>query len=85
MSNPEFLNEPISLNCLIDAQGYITPKSLSWAGREHTIVSVGRQWEESEGRHVLVELEDGSRLEAQLNREKLIWYIKKLWRAQMMA
>jgi hypothetical protein len=85
MTNTEFFDEPISVTCSIDDQGHTNLQSLTWQGRQYTIVAVGRQWDEDDGRHVMAEAADNTRFELQLRREDLIWRVKKVWRAQILA
>ncbi len=85
MTNTEFFDDPISVTCSIDNQGHTTLQSLSWQGRQHTIVATGRQWEAEDGRHLMAEAADGTRFELQLQRQNLIWHVRRVWRAQMAA
>lgn len=82
MVNQEFLDEPVGLTGSFDPQGHTVPQSLTWRGKQYTIVTVGRQWDEDEGRNVLTEAADGTRFELQLRRRDLIWHVKRVWRAQ---
>lgn len=85
MINTEFFDEPISVTCFIDDQGHTNLQSLTWQGKQYTIVAVGRQWDEDDGRHVMAEAADSTRFELQLRREDLIWRVRKVWRAQILA
>jgi hypothetical protein len=85
MAHEEFFNDPVKLICSIDEQGHTMPQTLTWKEEPHTVVSVGRQWEEENGRHVLAEVADGTRFELQLNRDDLVWYIRRVWRAVIAA
>jgi hypothetical protein len=85
MINTEFFDELISVTCFIDAQGHTNLQNLTWRGKQYTIVAVGRQWDEDDGRHVMAEAADNTRFELQLRREDLIWRVKKVWRAQILA
>ena len=85
MINTEFFDESISVTCSIDGQGHTNLQSLTWQGRQYTIVAVGRQWDEDDGRHVMAEAADNTRFELQLRREDLIWRVRKVWRAQIFA
>ena len=79
----EFFNDLIGLTCSFDGQGQINVQSLIWQERSYTIVSVGRQWLDEAGRHVLVEGADGTRFEIELARDDLMWRVKKVWRSPM--
>ncbi len=83
MSNPEFVDDAIGVSCAINETGQINLHNLTWQGQQHTIVVVGRQWDEADGRHVLVEAGDGTRFEVQLRREDFSWRVRKVWRRQL--
>ncbi len=85
MSNPEFIDDPISVTCAIDESGQVKLHHLTWQGQHYTIVASGRQWDEADGRHLLVESGDGTRFEAQLRREDFAWRVRRVWRVQMVA
>ncbi|MBN1991702.1 MAG: hypothetical protein JW953_03290 [Anaerolineae bacterium] len=83
--NTEFFDDPIKVICSIDEQGQINLKNLTWKERPYTIVAVGRQWDEDDGRHVMAEAGDRTRFELLLRRTDLTWRVRKVWRAQMFA
>jgi hypothetical protein len=83
--NTEFFDDPIRVTCSIDEQGHLTLQNLTWRGQPYSIVSVGRQWDEEDGRHVMAEAAEGTRFELQLGRKDLIWRVKKVWRPQLFA
>ena len=85
MVNPEFFDESISVTSSVDAHGHTTLQSFSWRDTTYPIVAVGRQWDEADGRHMLVEAVDGTRFELQLRREDLVWHVRKVWRGQIIA
>jgi hypothetical protein len=85
MINTEFFDEPISVTCSIDDRGQTTLQSLTWRDTQYTIVAVGRQWDEDDGRHIMAEAADNTRFELQLRREDLVWRVRKVWRAQILA
>ena len=82
MINTEFFDDPVSVTVSVDAQGQTTFQSISWQEQRYPIVTVGRQWDDEDGRHVMAEAVDGTRFELQLRRENLIWYVRKVWRGQ---
>jgi len=81
----EFFNDAISMTCSFDDQGQMKVQSIIWQERSHTIVTVGRQWMNEAGRHVMAEGVDGTRFEIELSRADLIWRVKKVWRGPMLA
>lgn len=85
MSQPQFFNDPITVEALIDPQGMISPRRMEWQGRPYTVVTVGRQWSSDEGRHLLIETAGGDRFELQLSRQDLIWRLKRGWLVEAMA
>jgi hypothetical protein len=80
MVNTEFFNEPVTVSCTIDHQGHTTLQSLTWQDERYSIVTIGRQWDKDDGRHIMAEAVDGTRFELQLRREDLIWHVRKVWR-----
>lgn len=85
MVSTETFFEPVNVTAEMDTQGHTNPKSLTWQEQSYTIVVIGRQWDEAEGRHIMAEAADGTRFELQLRREDLIWYVRKVWRSQALA
>ncbi len=81
MTNEEFLDEPISVVAAMNESGEVNPQRVTWQSRKYRISAVGRQWDEADGRHVLVEAGGGTRFELQLRREDFTWRIKRVWRA----
>jgi len=82
MTNTEIFFEPVGVTAAVDAQGHTHLQSLTWQEQAYTIVAVGRQWDEANGRHIMAEAANGTRFELQLSREDLIWYVRKVWRTQ---
>lgn len=85
MTNTEFYDDPVTVTATIDHRGNTHPTGFSWRGRLQTLVTVGRQWDTENGRHILVEASDGVRYELQLSRADLIWRLKRAWPLQMAA
>jgi hypothetical protein len=85
MENPEFCNDPVQVTGTIDDQGQVNLQSLTWRGQRYSIVALGRQWSEEDGRHVMAEAADGTRFELQLSRLELIWYVRRVWEGWMAA
>lgn len=81
----QFLDETVVVLASIDEQGHTQPKKLTWRGSELTLVSLGRQWDTENGRHVLVEASDGTRYELLLARSDLRWRLKRQWPLEMAA
>ena len=85
MTDTEFFNDPIRVTCSIDEQGQTNIQSLSWRDKPYTILVVGRQWDDADGRHVMAETADSTRFELLLPRNDLIWRVKRAWRPQILA
>jgi hypothetical protein len=85
MSHMQFTDTPVAVTATIDHDGSTRPETLILSGRSFTIVSVGRQWESEAGRHILVEIGDGTRFELLLERQTLAWRIKRTWPLEMAA
>lgn len=85
MADTEFFDDPISVTAALDNQGRAGLQRLTWQEQPYTIVSTGRQWDEADGRHIMAEAADGTRFEIVLQREDLIWHVRKVWRGQMTA
>ncbi|MBE7550823.1 MAG: hypothetical protein HS126_07070 [Anaerolineales bacterium] len=80
MTNEEFLDEPVRVVAAMDGEGKLDPQRVTWQRRKYRITAVGRQWDEADGRHVLIEAADGTRFELQLRREDFAWRVKRVWR-----
>ena len=85
MAIEQFPDKVVAVTATIDQNGSTTPTTLTLQGKTHSIISVGRQWETEEGRHILVEVAGGERYELQLSRINLVWRIKRAWLAEMAA
>ncbi len=85
MINESHFNTPITVMAAIDDQGHISPKSFVWQGKQRKFITVGRQWEDKNGRHVLVESANGDRFEIELSRQDLLWYLKRVWQNNLFA
>jgi len=46
--------EPIHVTANFNSQGEVTPLSFAWRGRIYRVGATGRQWQDEEGRHLLV-------------------------------
>ena len=85
MTDIEYFNDPIALMVTINAMGEVSPRQFDWRDQQYTIVSVGRQWQTEDGRHVLVEIPNGDRFELHLDRADLRWRLIKAWRTVAMV
>jgi hypothetical protein len=85
MVNVEYFDEPVSVAASVNGEGQVTLQKMTWQDRSYTIVAIGRQWDEEDGRHVLAESAEGMRFELQLSRQDFIWRLKRAWREQLAA
>ncbi len=85
MTNTEFFDEPITVTGTIDNQGQASVQTFTWQAQQYPIVTMGRQWEDEAGRHLMVEAGDGTRFELLLRRRDLIWSVQRVWRIQFTA
>ncbi len=81
MNHEEFFDEPVSVTATMDEEGKLDPQRVVWQGHKYKVTTVGRQWDEADGRHVLVETAGGMRFELQLRREDFAWRVRRVWRA----
>jgi len=85
MTIEQFPDKVVAVTATIDQNGKTMPIDLTLQGKTHSIISVGRQWETEEGRHILAEIANGERYELQLSRINLVWRIKRAWLTEMAA
>ncbi len=85
MGNPEYLDEAVAVTAWTGSDGQVTPHNLTWQNRQYQVGAVGRQWDETDGHHVLVEAADGTRFELLLRREDLVWHLRRVWWASTLA
>jgi len=85
MTNEEFFDEPASVVAAMNDEGNLSPQRVTWQKHKYRIISVGRQWDETDGRHVLAEAADGTRFELQLRRQDFAWRVRRVWRAPLVA
>lgn len=58
-----------------DRDGKVIPLQVSWQGQVHGIESVGRQWVDEQGQHILIMLADGRVVELLFDRLTDKWYL----------
>jgi hypothetical protein len=83
--NTEFFDDPIGITGSFDEEGQANLQYLNWRGTPYTIVAVGRQWDDDDGRHVMAEATDATRFELLLRRDDLLWRVVKVWRMPAVA
>ena len=85
MSTSQVLNTKIAVTASIDQTGQTRPSTILLHGQTLSVIAIGRQWEATEGRYVLVEVGDGARYELLLSRRDLTWRIKRAWPISLAA
>lgn len=77
------MSDSIAVEARLEADGSVTPTSVTWQGRQRSIADVGRAWVETRGgvpyRHILVMLPNTDRLELALNQHTLTWELVQAW------
>ena len=79
MDNVWFGDEPVVVEARFLPEGKIRPTALRWRERQWQITGLGRQWEEADGRHMLVMASDGSRFELCLSPDQSSWRLRRAW------
>jgi hypothetical protein len=67
--------ESVEVIAHFDLHGKIIPKSLTWQGQNYQIESVGRQWSDEQGRHILVMISGGLVMELLFVLKEHRWYL----------
>lgn len=79
MDNVWYGNEPVIVEAQFLAGGKVQPTTFTWRGRHWSVTGLGRQWDEADGRHVLVATSDGSRFELCLVSHPWSWRLLRAW------
>jgi len=77
MTIPQILDSPIQVEAQMTGQ-QIQPQTITWRQQTQAVIATGRQWTEADGRHILVEVLDGSRMEIRLGTD-LSWRLLRYW------
>lgn len=77
------MSEAITVEARLEADGSVTPTSVTWRGGQRPVADVGRSWVETRDgvpyRHILVMLPNADRLELALNQYTLTWELVQAW------
>jgi hypothetical protein len=79
MAEMEYLDEAVLVTTRNGPENEFIPQRLVWRKQNFVVVGVGRQWDEPDGRHILIETANGPRFELQLRRDDLAWRLKRVW------
>lgn len=85
MTNVAYFDDVITVTAAIAFDGQTSPKTLTWQGDQYQVITVGRQWESEDGRHILIEVAGGDRFELQLSRADLLWRLKRAWSGEILV
>ena len=80
-------SQPIEDSVQVEASltdGKVNPQTVTWQGRQYQVIGIGRQWQEANGTHVLIELHDQSRMEVCMG-ANLSWQLCRYWPAATLA
>ena len=79
MNGSQILNIPITVEAKMSGR-HIQPQRIIWNNRQYRVIGLGRQWADEEGRHILVEVHDGGRMEIRLGNDS-DWVLTRHWPA----
>jgi len=77
MNLPQWLNDSIFVEGNLRGE-LIFPKKITWHEKQYSVISVGRQWSENDATHILLEIDDGSRMEV-IYTSKRAWRLVRYW------
>lgn len=72
-------DDAVAVEARFLAGGRVQPIAFIWRGRRWTVTGLGRQWDDADGRHVLVVVPDGSRFELCLTSAPSGWRLLRAW------
>jgi hypothetical protein len=78
-------DEPAAVEARFLPEGAIRPTAFVWRGQRRSVTGLGRQWEEADGRHVLVTTTNGSRYELCLTSAQKSWRLRRAWERPYLA
>ena len=85
MTNVAYFDDVITVTAAIALDGQTSPKTFTWQGTQYRVITIGRQWESEDGRHILIEVAGGDRFELQLSRADLLWRLKRAWSGEILV
>lgn len=77
--------EPLEVTAKFGEDGKITPLRFTWKGSDYLVESTGRQWEASDGKHILVMVPDGRIFELVYNPKEVRWLLGRVESGGMAA
>lgn len=85
MDNVWFGDEAVAVEAQFLSDGEVRPTAFTWRGRRWSVAGLGRQWDDADGRHVLVVAPDGSRFELCLTSTQSSWRLLRAWEQPYLA
>jgi hypothetical protein len=85
MNNVWFGDEAVTVDAHLLANGKVKPIAFTWRERRWQVSGLGRQWDEADGRHVLVTTSDGGRFELCLRSDQNRWQLVRAWEQSLLA
>jgi hypothetical protein len=79
MDNVWIGDEAVAVEAQYLPDGEIRPTAFTWRGLRRKVVGLGRQWDEADGRHILIEAVDGGRFELRLTSSENRWRLLRAW------
>lgn len=79
MDNVWIGQEMVAVEAHLLPDGEVQPVAFTWRGRRRQICGLGRQWDDAQGRHVLVATSDGDRFELCLTTDHRGWQLLRAW------
>lgn len=70
--------EPLEVTAKFDEDGKVTPLRFTWKGSEYLVESTGRQWETSDGVHILVMVAGERIFELVFNQVQRLWFLDQV-------
>jgi hypothetical protein len=80
-----FGNEVVTVEAHLLPNGKVQPIAFTWRGRRWQVSGLGRQWDDADGRHVLVTTPDQSRFELCLASDQGSWQLLRAWERPYIA
>jgi hypothetical protein len=68
--------DPIEVTAHFDTEGNIRPLEFTWNGQTYPIESTGRNWDDLDGRHILVMIPGGRVFELNFSPNSSVWSLR---------
>jgi hypothetical protein len=78
-------DEAVAVEAHLLPSGQLQPTAFIWRSRYWRVVGLGREWEDKDGRHILVITSDMSRFELCLTSGQSSWRMLRAWERPYLA